>query len=126
MTPAQMRKLDGELREYLESMVEGMGRSERRRAMEWYLTGLLLEGERKSTEPMAARLVKDAAQVEAMRQRLHQCVSVSEWSDAEMRRRLALKLEQRLPEVEAFVVDDTGFPKKGEHSVGVARQYSGT
>ncbi|NOK16484.1 IS701 family transposase [Corallococcus carmarthensis] len=126
MTPAQMRKLDRELREYLESMVEGMGRSERRRAMEWYLTGLLLEGERKSTEPMAARLVKDASQVEAMRQRLHQCVSVSEWSDAEMRRRLALKLEQRLPEVEAYVVDDTGFPKKGEHSVGVARQYSGT
>jgi SRSO17 transposase len=51
---------------------------------------------------------------------------VAEWSDAEMRRRLALKLEEELPELEAFVVDDTGFPKKGTLSVGVARQYSGT
>jgi SRSO17 transposase len=121
-----MRQLDRELSEYMESMVEGMGRSERRRALELYLTGLLLEGERKSIEPMAARLVEDEAQVDAMRQRLQQCVSASNWSDSEVRRRLARKLEAELPGVEAFVVDDTGFPKKGEHSVGVARQYSGT
>ena len=70
MTRAQMRQLDRELSEYMESMVEGMGRSERRRALEWYVTGLLLEGERKSIEPMAARLVEDEAQVDAMRQRL--------------------------------------------------------
>lgn len=63
---------------------------------------------------------------EAMRQRLQQCVTVADWSDEEMRRRLALKLETDLPELEAFVVDDTGFAKKGSHSVGVARQYSGT
>jgi SRSO17 transposase len=126
MTPAQMRKLDGELREYIESMVADMGRLERRRAMELYLTGLLLDGERKSVEPMAGRLVDKEHEREAMRQRLQQCVSVAEWSDAEMRRRLALKLEEKLPKVEAFVLDDTGFPKKGVHSVGVARQYSGT
>jgi SRSO17 transposase len=75
---------------------------------------------------MAARLVEDEAQVDAMRQRLQQCVSASNWSDAELRRRLARKLEAELPGLEAFVVDDTGFPKKGTHSVGVARQYSGT
>jgi SRSO17 transposase len=121
-----MRKLDRELSEYMESMVEDMGRSERRRALEWYLTGLLLDGERKSIEPMAARLVEDEEQAEAMRQRLQQCVSASGWSNWEMRRRLALKLQAELPEVEALVVDDTGFAKKGEHSVGVARQYSGT
>jgi len=126
MTRAQLRQLDRELGEYMESMVEGMGRSERRRALEWYVTGLLLEGERKSIEPMAARLVEDEAQVDAMRQRLQQCVSASNWSDAELRRRLAMKLEAQLPQLEAFVVDDTGFAKKGMHSVGVARQYSGT
>ncbi|MCP3136898.1 IS701 family transposase [Pyxidicoccus sp. QH1ED-7-1] len=121
-----MRKLDRELREYFESMVEGMGRQERRRALELYLTGLLLDGERKSVEPMAGRLVEDIRQREAVRQRLQQCVSVADWSDDEMRRRLALKLEAELPKLEALVVDDTGFPKKGEHSAGVARQYSGT
>jgi SRSO17 transposase len=121
-----MRQLDRELSEYMESMVEGMGRSERQRALELYLKGLLLEGERKSIEPMAARLVEDEAPADAMRQRLQQCVSASNWSDSEVRRRLARKLEAELPGVEAFVVDDTGFPKKGEHSVGVARLYSGT
>jgi SRSO17 transposase len=121
-----MRQLDRELSEYMESMLAGLGRSERRRAMEWYLTGLLLDGERKSIEPMAARLVEKESQVDAMRQRLQQCVSASNWSDAEVRRRLALKLTKGLPELEAFVVDDTGFAKKGTHSVGVARQYSGT
>jgi SRSO17 transposase len=126
MTPAQLRKLDRELRTYFDSMVDGMGRAERRRAMELYLTGLLLDGERKSVEPMATRLVEKASEREAMRQRLQQCVSVADWSDAEMRRRLALKLEAELTGLEAFVVDDTGFAKKGTHSVGVARQYSGT
>jgi SRSO17 transposase len=121
-----MRKLDSELREYIESMVADMRRLERRRAMELYLTGLLLDGERKSVEPMAARLVDKEQEREAMRQRLRQCVSVADWSDAQMRRRLALKLEEELPALEAFVVDDTGFAKKGTHSAGVARQYSGT
>jgi SRSO17 transposase len=67
MTPSQMRKLDSELREYIESMVANMGRLERRRAMELYLTGLLLEGERKSVEPMAAWLVDKEHEREAMR-----------------------------------------------------------
>jgi SRSO17 transposase len=126
MTPAQMKRLDRELSEYLASMVEGMGRSERRRALELYLTGLLLEGERKSVEPMAARLVEDASETEAMRQRLQQAVVFATWADEEMRRRLAMKMEAELPALEALVIDDTGFPKKGVHSVGVARQYSGT
>jgi SRSO17 transposase len=126
MTRNQLRVLDGELKAYLSTMVAEMGRPERREAMGLYLRGLLLDGERKSTQPMAARLAKDDADAEALRQRLQQCVSVSAWSDAEMFRRLALKFEAELPSVEAFVVDDTGFAKKGEHSVGVARQYSGT
>jgi hypothetical protein len=59
-----------------------------------------------------------------MRQRLQQCVSVASWSDDQMRFRLARKLDSELPGVEALVVDDTGFAKKGRHSVGVQRQYS--
>ncbi|RKG93770.1 IS701 family transposase [Corallococcus terminator] len=126
MTPAHLRKLDEALSAYLEEMVAGMGRLERRRAMEAYVTGLLLDGERKSIEPMASRLVEDVREVEAMRQRLQQCVSQGTWSDEGLRERLARKLEAQVPELEALVVDDTGFPKKGQHSVGVARQYSGT
>lgn len=126
MTPKEMARLDRELREYIESMTQDMGRPERRQAMSLYVTGLLLDGERKSIEPMAARLVEDARQIPAMRQRLQQCVVTSPWSDDEMFGRLARKLEQGLPGNKAFVVDDTGFPKKGTHSVGVQRQYSGT
>jgi SRSO17 transposase len=70
--------------------------------------------------------VEDEAEAEAMRQRLQQCVSVSNWPDEEVRSRLAMKLEAELPGIEALVVDDTGMPKKGVYSVGVARQYSGT
>jgi SRSO17 transposase len=126
MRLSQIKKLERELTEYVESMTAAMGRPERRRAMGWYVTGLLLDGERKSIEPMAARLVDDPTEIEAMRQRLQQCVSISGWSDRELLDRLALKLDRELPGIEALVVDDTGHPKKGTHSVGVARQYSGT
>lgn len=91
-----------------------------------YITGLLLDGERKSVQPMAARLAKEATEADAMRQRLQDCVSLSPWSDDELLRRLALKLDRELPGLEVFVADDTGFAKKGKYSVGVARQYSGT
>jgi SRSO17 transposase len=59
-----------------------------------YLTGLLLDGERKSVVPMAARPVDNEA--EAMRQRLQQCVTISSWADLEVRRRLALRFEKVL------------------------------
>lgn len=120
-----MKRVDTALGEYLDYLTDGMGRPERRRALAWYLTGLLLEGERKTVVSMAGRLVDDETEVEAMRQRLQQCVTISDWADVEIRRRVALKFEEEI-EPEAFVFDDTGFPKKGEHSVGVQRQYSGT
>lgn len=126
MKPHELKKLDSELTSFLAMMTEGMGRPERRAAMGHYVTGLLLEGERKSVQPMAARLVSDPSEADAMRQRLTDCVGVSAWSDAELQRRLALKFDADLPGLEAFVLDDTGFPKKGTLSVGVARQYSGT
>lgn len=61
-----------------------------------------------------------------MRQRLQQAVTIATWSDAELMGRLAIKADAELPGIEAFVFDDTGFAMKGSHSVGVARQYSGT
>ncbi len=83
--------------------------------------GLLLDDERTSIEPMSARLVDDASEVQAMRQRLQQTLVVADWADDEMRSRRLARVE--LPGVEALVVDETGFPKMGSHSVGAARQY---
>lgn len=125
MTPAELKKLDTKLEEFLDYMTEGMGRPERRRALAWYLTGLLLDGERKTVVSMANRLVDKEEEAEAMRQRLQQCVTISTWAEQEVRRRLSQRFEQCL-KPEAYVVDDTGFPKKGAESVGVTRQYSGT
>ena len=126
MNRREIARLDRDLDQYVESMVAGMGRIERRQALVGYVTGLLLDGERKSIEPMAARMVDAASEVQAMRQRLQQAVCVADWSDAELYRRVAIKMERELPGIEAFVFDDTGLPKKGEFSVGVKRQYSGT
>lgn len=126
MHAAELRKLDDELTEFLDELLEGMGRIERRTSMRCYVEGLLLDGERKSTEPMARRLVRDEAEVEAMRQRLQECVAHGNWAHDVMFKRVANKVDAELPGVEALILDDTGFPKKGVHSVGVQRQYSGT
>src|SRR5882762_6438661 len=126
MTPRQLQKLDKELSAFLNEMLEGQSRPERRSALGHYITGLLLDGERKSIQPMAARLTSDPSEADAMRQRLQDCVSASRWSEDELLRRFAIKLDRELPGLEVMVVDDTGFAKKGTHSVGVARQYSGT
>jgi SRSO17 transposase len=126
MNRREIERLERELGNYLDSMLAGMGRVERRAAMRGYVTGLLLDGERKSIEPIAGRLVDDVAEIQGMRQRLQQAVTVAEWSDAEIFRRVAIKIDRELPAVEALVIDDTGFPKKGQCSVGVKRQYSGT
>lgn len=126
MNRRTLKRLDAELSGFLEEMFGGMGRRERREAMRAYVAGLLLDGERKSIVPMAARLVDDEGEVQAMRQRLQECVTISGWPAAEVWRRLAVHVEREMPGVEAYVIDDTGFPKKGKHSVGVQRQYSGT
>jgi SRSO17 transposase len=91
-----------------------------------YCTGLLLPGERKSVEPMAARLAPD--NVRRMHQSLHHFVADAPWNDEEMLaqvRQEVLPTMQKHGPVVAWIVDDTGFPKPGKHSVGVARQYCG-
>jgi len=85
-----------------------------------------LPGERKSVEPMAARLAPE--NVRRMHQSLHHLVADAPWNDEEMLaevRRYVLPTMQKHCPVVAWIVDDTGFPKQGKHSVGVARQYCG-
>jgi len=91
-----------------------------------YCKGLLLPGERKSIEPIAARL--DPESVQPMRQSLHHLVAKAPWSDEALLdqvRNHVLPAMQKHGPVVAWIVDDTGFPRKGKHSVGVARQYCG-
>ena len=102
---------------FAEEMLAGLPRRDQRAKGELYVRGLLLDGQRKSMQPMAARLGVD-------HQQLQQFVSSSTWDDAAVRRRLAGWAEQFVAP-EAFVLDDTGFPKDGLDSPGVARMYCG-
>ena len=126
MKQSELKRLDRALEGFVAELFEGTARRESREASALYVCGLLLDGERKSVEPMAQRLEEEPERVEALRQRLSNAVSTSPWSDDLVRELLALKIETELKRPDAFIIDDTGFAKKGEHSVGVARQYSGT
>ena len=111
---------------YIEGLAEAAGHADRHVPLKNYCTGLLLPGERKSIEPMAARLAGD--NVRRMHQSLHHVVADAPWSDeAVLDRCLEFVIPAMLRQdpVVAWVVDDTGFPKKGRESVGVARQYCG-
>lgn len=111
---------------YLDGLAQAAGHADRSIPLRSYCTGLLLPGERKSVEPMAARLAPQ--NVRRMHQSLHHLVADAPWSDeAVLDRSLDFVLPAMLARgpVVAWVVDDTGFPKKGQHSVGVARQYCG-
>jgi SRSO17 transposase len=120
--------LTGEARlaAYLDAIVGVLGHARRAASAQAYCTGLLLPGERKSIEPMAARL--DPAHVPAKHQALHHVVAQAVWDDTAV---LATVRAQVLPAIERhgpvryWIVDDTSFPKQGQHSVGVARQYCG-
>ena len=111
---------------YISALSEEIGHADRIDPLRRYCTGLLLPGERKSIEPMAARL--DPRHVQATHQSLHHFVAKAPWDDAAV---LTAVREQVLPAltrhgpITAWILDDTGFPKKGTHSVGVARQYCG-
>ena len=120
MTEHQIAKCRQRLEHFLRDLLESVGRSERRHWGEVYVRGLLQDGERKSVEPMAARL-RDG-NVQAMQQ----FVGQSPWQWEEVWQRLGRRMTAELEPDSAWVVDDTGFPKQGLDSVGVARQYSGT
>lgn len=110
---------------YLEHLSEGLGHSDRHAGLRGYCTGLMLPLSRKSVEPMAARV--DPMHASARHQALHHFVAKAEWSHEEMLRRVC---QWVIPKMDfrgggGWIIDDTGFPKKGRHSVGVARQYCG-
>jgi SRSO17 transposase len=111
---------------YVEALTAALGHADRAVPFQSYCAGLLLPGDRKSVEPMAARL--QPGRVRAAHQSLHHFVAKSDWSDdavlAAVRGRVLPIIEQHGP-IRALIIDDTGMPKKGRHSVGVARQYCG-
>ena len=108
------------LEEFLSKLLRQVGRSERRHHGAQYVQGLLLDGERKSIEPLARRVPGGNVQA------LQQFVGQSPWGWEPVRRLLAQHMEEELLPAAAWIVDDTGFPKQGHESVGVGRQYSGT
>jgi SRSO17 transposase len=95
-----------------------LGRSERRVAAASYVSGLLMPGQRKSIEPMAARLGVDP-------QRLQQFVADSPWDEEQLWRVLRREVIPHFEPIEAWIADETGWLKQGKHSVGVSHQYCG-
>jgi SRSO17 transposase len=112
---------------YVESLAQVLGHADRARPFEDYCAGLLLPGERKSVEPMAALVAP--ARVAAEHQSLLHFVAQAPWSDeavlGKVRELVLPTIVAQGGPIEAWIVDDTGFAKKGQHSVGVARQYCG-
>ena len=111
---------------YVERMAADLGHADRRAPFRSYCTGLILPGERKSVEPIAARV--EPRRVQGAHQSLHHFVANADWSQEDLLRQVrafVLPAIERRGRISAWIVDDTGFPKKGVHSVGVARQYCG-
>src|SRR3954463_8501686 len=107
---------------YVEALTGVMGHADRTTPLRDYCTGLLMPAERKSVEPMAAMTAP--ARAAAQHQSLLHFVGQAPWSDAAVLtkvRDLVLPAIERAGPIEAWIIDDTGFPKKGRHSVGVAR-----
>jgi SRSO17 transposase len=118
--------VEARFQKYCDAVVNALAHADREEPARWYIKGLMLPGERKSVEPIAARV--QPQNVRSAHQSMHHLVADAPWSDATM---LSAVAEAVLPKLIGeddsvrWIVDDTGFPKKGKHSVGVARQYCG-
>jgi SRSO17 transposase len=119
MTPAELARVRRRLVAFAAEVFQPLARADQRRWGECYLRGLMLDGKRKSIQPMAERLP------DGNEQALQQFVGQRPWDWRPVRRRLATLMTAAV-DPDAWIVDDTGFPKFGTASVGVARQYSGT
>src|SRR5215471_10339149 len=119
----------GRLGEYFAEIGEVLANKCRRASFAIYAMGLLGAAERKSAEPIAALASANPATCEPMHHRLLRFLRDSAWDDRAVRRvaaRHALDAMTAEEPIRTWVIDDTGFPKQGTHSVGVHRQYSGT
>ena len=114
----ELAELRTALLDFADEMFAGFARADQRANRLRYLRGLILDGQRKSMQPMAERLGVD-------HQQLQQFMTSSTWDYVAVRRRLAAQIIDLIEPV-AWVLDDTGFAKDGDASPGVARQYSGT
>ncbi len=111
---------------YVEGLASVVGHADRNGPLRDYCTGLMLPGERKSVEPMAAKTAP--ARTAAQHQSLLHFVGVATWSDEKVLtkvREMVLPAMKRHGPIEAWIIDDTAFPKQGTHSVGVYHQYCG-
>ena len=126
MTPTQLRRIRTRLVAFAEDLFASIPRKDQRRWGQTYLRGLLLDGKRKSIQPMATRLARGDPQADAyaLEQALQQFCNQSPWDPEPVRRRLAQRMTTTIGPA-AWVIDDTGFPKFGRHSVGPHRSTAG-
>ncbi len=115
---AHWRQKTAELQKFMDPLVAGLGRSERRQSAALYVQGLLMPGQRKSIEPIAARLRVDS-------QKLQQFLSDSPWRERQVWQAIRREVIPVVEPLQAWVVDETGWLKQGTHSVGVSHQYCG-
>jgi SRSO17 transposase len=120
------KSLESRFEEYGEVLGAALAHADRRMPAQWYLRGLMLPGGRKSVEPMAARV--QPQNVRSAHQSMHHLVADAEWSDQGLLAAVSAQVLPPLLKKDAachWIIDDTGFAKKGTHSVGVGRQYCG-
>jgi len=126
MDARKLAKVRADLTSFLDDVAGCLGHPRRRRWCDAYLRGVLLDGHRKSVEPMAARLRVIEQGSADYEQALQQFLNQSPWDERELLDGLHAWIGRRFGHDGFLIIDDTGFPKQGEHSVGVARQYTGT
>ena len=114
------------LEAYIDGLASVIGHADRVGPLHDYCVGLMMPAERKSVEPMAAMTAP--RRMSAQHQSLLHFVGKGQWSDEKVLakvREMVLPGIERHGDIRAWIIDDTGFPKQGRHSVGVARQYCG-
>lgn len=126
MDARKLLKLRKDLGAFLDAVVGTLDHPRRRRWCETYVRGVLLDGQRKSIEPMARRLEAIDQSDADYEQSLQQFVNQSPWDDQAVLDSLQAWIAKRFGTDGYLIIDDTGFPKQGTRSVGVARQYTGT